>query len=66
MATESLLANRKHWRDRAEETPSVAERTYDDECKVRLLKVVQEYERLAERAEALLRAEEERRRLNGK
>jgi hypothetical protein len=66
MTIESVLANPKHWRDRAEETRVVAERTYDDEVRTRLLRIVQEYERLAERAEAQLRADEERRRLESK
>jgi hypothetical protein len=51
MPDHSLLADPKHWRDRAEKTRTVAETEYNDEAKGRLLKIAMEYDRLAQYAE---------------
>ncbi len=46
-----FLANEKYWRDRAKATRAIAERYRTSEAqKKKLLKVVDEYERLADRA----------------
>ena len=47
-----ILKNAKHWRGRAEETRLVADGIYRNEVQKRkLLRVAEEYNRLAERAE---------------
>ena len=50
--SESFLLNPKHWRDRAAKTRARAEMIQrgDDQTK-KLLRVAEEYDRLAERAE---------------
>ncbi len=53
--SDSLLNNPKHWRDRAEETLTLADQTYGEESKNRLLRIAREYEAIAERAEQNLR-----------
>ena len=53
--SQSLLNNPKHWRDRAEETLTLAEQIYSQESKNRLLKIAREYDAIAERAEQNLR-----------
>jgi len=47
----SILLNPKHWRDRAEKTRAKADVILRDDLKNRLLRVADEYERLAQRAE---------------
>ena len=51
MAHRSLLDNPQHWRDRAEETRSVADDMVHGETRSRLLKIAEEYEHLAKLAE---------------
>jgi hypothetical protein len=46
----SLLDNSGHWHQRAQETRRLAETVDDPEAKRTLLKIAEEYERLAERA----------------
>jgi hypothetical protein len=48
----------KHWRARAEATRAKADRFYRPEEKLRMLRVAAEYDRLAERAAELQRAEQ--------
>ena len=43
----SILLNPKHWRDRAEKTRAKADVILRDDLKKRLLRVAEEYERLA-------------------
>jgi hypothetical protein len=44
-----------HWRDRAEEVRSLADGIHDLVAKTRILRIAEDYERLAERAVARLR-----------
>jgi hypothetical protein len=53
-----LLNDPAHWRLRAEETRLLASQLIDPEAKVTILKMADEYDRLAERA--LIRMQEER------
>lgn len=46
-----LMENPKHWRERANNMRSLAERTPDPEVQRGLLESAREYDRLAERAE---------------
>ena len=46
-----LLHDPDHWRQRAEELRVIAETTTDAQAKATLLRIVADYERLAERAE---------------
>jgi hypothetical protein len=55
MATARLRTDPKHWRDRAEEARIHAGRMADDDAKLTMLRIAEEYERLAERAEARLK-----------
>jgi hypothetical protein len=43
--------NPEHWRSRAEEARSVAEQLDDDQARQSMLRIAEEYERLALRAE---------------
>ncbi len=54
----SLLNNPAHWQLRAEETRLLAAQLLDPEPKATILKIAEEYERLARRA--LTRMQEER------
>ncbi|MGA7610883.1 MAG: hypothetical protein WB505_21130 [Pseudolabrys sp.] len=54
----SLLNNPAHWQLRAEETRLLAAQLLDPESKATILKIAEEYERLARRA--LTRMQEER------
>jgi hypothetical protein len=49
--TKSLLDDPEHWRKRARETAAKAEVSWRPGIKERLLKVVEEYEAIARRAE---------------
>jgi hypothetical protein len=49
----------KHWQKRAEATRAKAQVLADDGVRQRLLRVAQEYERLAQRAELWLTAQRE-------
>ena len=46
-----LLHDPEHWRQRAEELRVIAEATKDADARATLLRIVADYERLAERAE---------------
>jgi hypothetical protein len=54
MADKSLPDNAHHWRHREEEARTLTEAMYNEETKARLLKIADEYARLAERAEQRL------------
>ena len=54
----SLLNNPAHWQLRAEETRLLAAQLLDPQSKATILKIAEEYERLARRA--LTRMQEER------
>jgi hypothetical protein len=45
----------KHWRQRAEEARVHAEDVFDPEAKKTMLRIAEDYEKLAERAEQRLR-----------
>lgn len=47
----SILLNPKHWHDRAEKTRAKADVILRDDLKKKLLRVAEEYDRLAHRAE---------------
>jgi molecular chaperone GrpE (heat shock protein) len=47
----SILLNPKHWHDRAEKTRAKADVILRDDLKKKLLRVAEEYDRLAQRAE---------------
>jgi hypothetical protein len=47
----SMLDNPEHWRERAEKTRTIAHKVLDIESKFRLMKIADEYNRLAKRAE---------------
>ena len=47
----SILDNAEHWRKRARQTADKAERSWTTESKQRLLKIAEEYEAIARRAE---------------
>lgn len=49
--SDSYLNNVKHWQDRAEETRAKAEQYRSDESKQRMLRIADEYDRLAARVE---------------
>ncbi|KRQ99676.1 hypothetical protein CQ12_17085 [Bradyrhizobium jicamae] len=44
------LNDPKHWRDRAEETRLKAEKCWEEESKQRMLRIANEYDRLADHA----------------
>jgi hypothetical protein len=48
------LNDPKHWRDRAEEAGTVADELTDPDSKRRMLRIVEDYEELARRAEQRL------------
>jgi len=47
----SILLNPKHWHDRAKKTRAKADVIMRDDLKKKLLRVAEEYDRLAQRAE---------------
>jgi hypothetical protein len=47
----SILLNPKHWHDRAEKTRAKADLILRDDLRKKLLRVAEEYDRLAHRAE---------------
>ncbi|MBR0695821.1 hypothetical protein [Bradyrhizobium lablabi] len=51
----NFLHNPKHWRDRAEETRTKAARFYNVELKRRMLRIAEEYEKIADQAAELER-----------
>lgn len=51
MADRKFLLDPKHWRDRVDETLAKAELAKTPDIRDRLLRVAQEYQHLAERAE---------------
>src|SRR5262249_25556136 len=42
--------NPQHWRDRAEDARILAEQMHDDLCRAMMLRIAEDYEKLAERA----------------
>ena len=48
---DSVLDNPKHWRERAEEARSIAEQLSDPDAKRMMLRIADDYERLAQHAE---------------
>jgi hypothetical protein len=46
----SILDNPEHWRERAEKTRTIADKVLDIESRFRLMKIADEYNRLAKRA----------------
>ena len=59
MSTNSLY-NPKHWRKRADATRIKAAALADERSRQKLLRVAEEYERLAQRAEQWLTAQKDR------
>lgn len=57
MMQKKLFSDAKHWRSRAEATRSKAESLEDDTSRCRLLKVAEEYDKLARLAEGRQRNE---------
>jgi hypothetical protein len=51
-STVPLINDAKHWRERAEETRTMAERMSDPDAKQAMLRIAEEYEKVAKRAEA--------------
>jgi hypothetical protein len=46
----SLLNNSEHWKQRAQDARKLAEGIHDPDARETLLKIAEEYERLAQRA----------------
>jgi len=57
---ESVLDDPEHWRARAEEARSVAEQLSDPESKRTMLRIADDYERLAEHADLRARRQSSR------
>ncbi|QOZ33372.1 hypothetical protein [Bradyrhizobium sp. CCBAU 53421] len=55
---DSYLNDPRHWRERAEETRTKAERMWDEESRQRMLRIAVEYDRLADQAAERARADE--------
>jgi molecular chaperone GrpE (heat shock protein) len=51
-----LISNPNYWRERAEEARTVADQITDPDSKRRMLRVAEDYEQLARRAEKRLQA----------
>jgi hypothetical protein len=50
----SFLNDPEHWRDRAEQTRTKADRFWRASEKLRMMRIAEEYDRLADRAAELL------------
>ncbi len=50
----SFINDPKHWRERAEQMRTIAEETHNPLAKETMLRIAQDYEHLAQRAEARL------------
>ena len=48
--SDSILDNPEHWQDRAEEARSIAEQMSDPDSKRMMLRIAEDYERLAAHA----------------
>jgi len=51
MPTPSFIHDPAHWRQRAEEARTIADQMADREAKGMMLKIAEDYEKLAKRAE---------------
>jgi hypothetical protein len=49
--SDTVLDNPQHWRQRAEEARSIAEQLPDPESRGAMLRIAEDYERLADHAE---------------
>jgi hypothetical protein len=52
MTSQSSINDPQHWRDRAKEARALADQINDAEAKAAMLRIAEDYERLAKRAEA--------------
>jgi hypothetical protein len=52
MTGQSSINDPQHWRDRAKEARALADQINDAEAKAAMLRIAEDYERLAKRAEA--------------
>ena len=52
MTGQASINDPQHWRDRAKEARALADQINDVEAKAAMLRIAEDYERLAKRAEA--------------